>query len=129
MVTKHVPMTAIYTNSFFSRIHLFKVGRTANKRTKKAPLITNNLTVQSYQININMTKLVDREYLICSLVERAYLICSNIALRNKEIDDLNKVFHKKSHYPKWVINQVLNEVEEKHKTSVNNVSKESQVSL
>ena len=75
-----------------------------------------------------MTKLVDRAYLICSLAERAYLICSNMALRNKEINELNKVFHEKYHYPKWVINQVLNEVEEKYKTSVNNVSKESQVS-
>ena len=56
-----------------------------------------------------------------TLVDRAYLICSNITLRKKEIDHLKKVFHEKNDYPKWVINQVLNEVEEKHKTSVNNV--------
>ena len=31
-------------------------------------------------------------------------------------------------YRKWVLNQLLNEVEEKHKTSLNNVSKKSQVS-
>ena len=38
------------------------------------------------------------------------------------------MFHEKNDYPKWVVNQVLIEVEEKHKTSVNDVSKESQVS-
>ena len=46
--------------------------------------------------------------------------------RKKSI--IKKVFYKKNDYPKWVINQVLNEVEEKHKISVNNVSEESQVS-
>ena len=63
-----------------------------------------------------------------TLVDRAYLICSNIALTKKEIDHLEKVFHEKNDYPKWVTNQVLNVVEEKHKTSVNKVSEESQVS-
>ena len=63
-----------------------------------------------------------------TLAERAYLICSSIALSKKEIDHLKKVFHEKNDYPKWVIHQVLNEVEEKHKTSVNDVSKESKVS-
>ena len=61
-------------------------------------------------------------------MDRAYLICSNIALRKKEIDHLKRVFHERNDYPTWVINQVLNAVEEKHKTSVNNVSEESQVS-
>ena len=63
-----------------------------------------------------------------TLVDRAYFICSNIALRKKEIDHLKKVFHEKNDYPNWVINQLLNEVEENHKTSVNNVSEERQVS-
>ena len=62
-----------------------------------------------------------------TLVDRAYQILPNITLRKKEIDHLKKVFHEKNDYPKWVINQVLNEVEEKHKTNVN-VSAESQVS-
>ena len=61
-------------------------------------------------------------------LDLAYLICSNIALRRKEIDHLKKVFHEKNDYPKWIINQVLNEVAERHKISVNNVSEESQVS-
>ena len=63
-----------------------------------------------------------------TLADRAYLICSNIVLREKEIDHLKKVFHERNHYPKWVMNQVLHEVEEKRRTSVNNVSEESQVS-
>ena len=62
------------------------------------------------------------------LEDRAHLICSNFALRKKENDHLKKVFHEKNDYPKWVINHILNEIEEKHKTSVNNVSEESQVS-
>ena len=60
--------------------------------------------------------------------DRAYLICSSIAFWKKEIDHLKKVFHEKNDYRKWVINQVLNEVEEKHKTSVNNIRKKSNVS-
>ena len=63
-----------------------------------------------------------------TLADRAYLICSSIALRKKEIDHLKKVFNEKNDYPKWVINQVVNEVEEKHKNSVNNVREESKVS-
>ena len=63
-----------------------------------------------------------------TLAECTYLICSSIALRKKEIGHLKKVFHEKNDYPEWVINQVLNEVEEKHKTSVNNVSEESKLS-
>ena len=63
-----------------------------------------------------------------ALANCAYLICSSIALRKKEVDHFKKVFHEKNDYPKWVINQVLNEVEEKHKTNVNNVSEESKVS-
>ena len=55
-----------------------------------------------------------------TLADDAYLLCSSIALRKKEIAHLKKEFDEKNDYPKWVINQVLNEVEEKHKTSVNN---------
>ena len=61
-------------------------------------------------------------------LDHAYVICSNFALRKKEIGHLKKVFPEKNDYPKWVINQVLHEVEEKHKTSVNNVNEELQVS-
>ena len=64
-----------------------------------------------------------------TLADRAYLICSSIALKKKEIDHLKKKFNRKNYYPKSVINQVLNKVEEKHKASVNNVGEESQVSF
>ena len=63
-----------------------------------------------------------------TLAHRGYLIYSSIAISKKEIDHLKKVFDEKNDYPKWIINQVLNEVEEKLKTSVNNVSEESKVS-
>lgn len=56
-------------------------------------------------------------------------ICSDIALTEKEIDHQKKYFMKRIDYPKWIINKVFNEVEGKHKTSVHNVSEESQVSL
>ena len=52
----------------------------------------------------------------------------SVALRKKQIDPLKKVLHEKNDYLNWVINQVLNEVEEKHKTSVNNVSEQSKFS-
>ena len=63
-----------------------------------------------------------------TLADRAYLICLSLALRKKQIDPLKKVLHEKNDYLNWVINQVLNEVEEKHKTSVNNVSEQSKFS-
>ena len=62
-----------------------------------------------------------------TLADCAYLICSSIAFRNKESNHLKKVFHEKNDYPKWVFNKVLNEIEEKYKTSVNNVCEESKV--
>ena len=62
------------------------------------------------------------------LVDRIYFIYSNSALRKKEIDHLKKVFHEKNGHTKWVINQVLNDVGENHKTNVNNVTEESLVS-
>ena len=51
-------------------------------------------------------------------VDRAYLICSNVALRKKERNYLKKVFHEKNNYLKLVINQFLNEIEEKQKSGV-----------
>ena len=39
------------------------------------------------------------------------------------------MLHESSDYPKWVINQFSSEVNDKHKTSVNNLSEESQGSL
>ena len=62
-----------------------------------------------------------------TLAYRAYIICSSIALKKKEVDHLKKLFHEKNDYHKLVINQVLNEVEEKHKTNVNNVGEELKV--
>ena len=49
------------------------------------------------------------------LVHRVYLTCSNFTRRRKEIDHLMKTFHEKNDYPKWLINKVLNKVEEKQK--------------
>ena len=57
------------------------------------------------------------------LVHCAYLTCSNFTLRRKEIDHLMKKFPEKNDYPKWLINKVLSKVEEKQKTSGNNVNK------
>ena len=62
------------------------------------------------------------------LADHTYLICSTISFKKKKIDHLKKVFHEKNN-PKQVINHVWNGVEEKYKTSVNNVSRESKVSL
>ena len=53
------------------------------------------------------------------------ITCSNFALRKKEIDNLKRVFPLKNDCFKGVIDKVLNEVKEKHKTNVNNVSKQS----
>ena len=63
-----------------------------------------------------------------TLAYSAYIICSSIALKKKESDHLKKLFHEKNDYHKLVINQVLNEVEENHKTNVNNVGAELKVS-
>ena len=62
------------------------------------------------------------------LLNRAYFICANVAFGKKKNYHLKKVFDENNDYSKCVINQVLNEVKEKHKASETNVSKESQVS-
>ena len=51
-----------------------------------------------------------------TLINRAYLICSSRELRKQEIQHLKQVFHKKNDYPKWVINQVVEQVEAKQRT-------------
>ena len=58
------------------------------------------------------------------MVDYAYLICSSSELRKKEIQHLNQVFHEKNDYPKWVINQVVEQVEAKHRTvrHINNLA-------
>ena len=47
---------------------------------------------------------------------RAYFICSSPELRKQEIQHLKQVFREKNDYPKWVINQVVEQVEAKHRT-------------
>ena len=76
----------------------------------------------------HLLPLLGKEAYLMTLVDRGYLIFSNIAHRKKEIDRLKEVLHEKFDYLNRVINQVLNEVKQKHKTSVNNVNEESQVS-
>ena len=49
-----------------------------------------------------------------TLIDRAYLICSSPELRKQEIQYLKQVLHEKNDYPKWVINQVVEQVEAKH---------------
>ena len=58
-----------------------------------------------------------------TLVDTTNLICLNFSIRKKEIDHLKKLFHEKNDYLKCAINQILNEADEKYKTSVNSVSK------
>ena len=51
-----------------------------------------------------------------TLIDRAYLICSSPELQKQEFQHLKQVFHEKNDYPKWVINQVVEQVEAKHRT-------------
>ena len=45
-----------------------------------------------------------------TLVQRAYTVCSTDQYLQNELDHLKNVFHMKNGYPKWVINQVLDQV-------------------
>ena len=51
-----------------------------------------------------------------TLIDRAYLIYSSPEFWKQEIQYLKQVFHKKNDYPKWVINQVVEQVEAIHQT-------------
>ena len=44
------------------------------------------------------------------------MICSSPELRKQEIHHLKQVFHEKNDYPKWIINQVVEQVQAKHQT-------------
>ena len=44
------------------------------------------------------------------------MICPSPELRKQEIQHLKQVFHDKNDYPKSVINQVVEQVEAKHRT-------------
>ena len=60
------------------------------------------------------------------LIDCASLICSSHELRKQEIQHLKQVFHVKNDYPKWVISQVVEQVETKHRTVIhsNNLLKD-----
>ena len=45
------------------------------------------------------------------------MICSTEELLNEELEHLEKEFREKSHFPKWVICNVMNEVKNKHQRS------------
>ena len=45
-----------------------------------------------------------------TLVQRTYTVCSTDQYLQNELDHLKNVFHMKNGYPKWVINQVLDQV-------------------
>ena len=45
-----------------------------------------------------------------TLVQLAYTVCSTDQYLQNELDQLKNVFHMKNGYPKWVINQVLDQV-------------------
>ena len=49
---------------------------------------------------------------LTSLISRAYMICSNQSLLGEELKHLKNTFHKKNGYPLWMINQVIETVEE-----------------
>ena len=51
-----------------------------------------------------------------TLIDCVYLICSSPELWKQEIQHLKQAFHEKNDYPKWVINQVVEQVEGKHRT-------------
>ena len=45
-----------------------------------------------------------------TLAERAYVICSTYQLLERELKYLEKVFHKKKKYPKYIVKQILDKV-------------------
>ena len=49
-----------------------------------------------------------------TLVERVYVICSTDQVLERELKYLEKVFHEKSKYPKYVIEQILDKAFEEH---------------
>ena len=115
------------TKQFWSQhyIHLW------NWKKKVTTSLLKCIAKQSPMIFFNWKSLAPTTWkrgALKTLVDHAYLICSNFALSNKEIDHVKKVFLKKSDYHKWPFNHVLNEVEEKCKTSVNNISEGAKVS-
>ena len=48
------------------------------------------------------------------LIDHGYLIWYSPELRKQEIQPLKQAFHEKNDYPKWIINQVAEQVKAKH---------------
>ena len=56
-----------------------------------------------------------------NLVHRAYNICSTEYLLKKELLHLEKIFISKNNYPRWVIKQILTQVEkQQERNNMNN---------
>ena len=53
-----------------------------------------------------------------TLIQRAHRICSDRLVLNKEIEYIRRIFKVDNGYPEWVINDVINKVEEKINSSM-----------
>ena len=51
-----------------------------------------------------------------TLLQRAFIICSTDDLRIKEINHISTVFEKINMYPRWLINEVINNIQTKNTT-------------
>ena len=49
-----------------------------------------------------------------TLVERACVICSTDQLLQRKLKYLEKVFHKKNNYPKYIVKQILENITEQN---------------
>ena len=49
-----------------------------------------------------------------TLVEQAYVICSTDQLLERELKYLEKVFHEKNNYPKYIVKPILDKALEEH---------------
>ena len=54
-----------------------------------------------------------------TLIECACLICSPDELRYRELKHIEKVFYESNSYPKYVINQVFQQISEEHNNATN----------
>ena len=62
-----------------------------------------------------------------AFIERAYVICSTDQLLERELKYLEKVFHEKNNYPKYIVKQILDKAfEQKSRENATNTTLDEQ---
>ena len=87
----------------------------SRKRNNITTTVYRKSTCNGIYLNLNaFAPATWKRVTLKTLVERAYVICSTDQRLERELKYLEKAFHQKNNYPKYVVKQILDRAFEEH---------------